>query len=391
MAEEKPRRKRQANGEARPKLRADGRWQAYSSTFKKYFYGKTEREAKANRVAGVKAAKKAAEEAVKAPPAPPASAELFGDYLERWLNFHAVTKPLEDRSKADYWQRLRDYVIPTLGKVQLGDLTSRVFDDLTAQLLDRGLSKVRVRVTLIVVRQALDQAERWELLTRNVSKRAVLPKAKRGPGKSFTREQVNRLLSAAKAASDQYETLFAFAVATGMRMAELFGVLQEDLNLERAQLTVRRSLYRPKGGGWVLKTTKTDRVRTIPLNDTALAVLKTQRTRQLTQRVKAGPDWQEHGFIFTSGRGTPLMCHNTDVAFHKAMDRVGIAGFRFHDLRHTAGTLMQEAGMSLVEVQRILGHSTITTTANIYSHVADPVLWDKMRQFGDYLEGNGRR
>lgn len=114
--------------------------------------------------------------------------------------------------------------------------------------------------------------------------------------------------------------------------------------------------------------TKSSR-RDLPLIDVIAAGLRAQRSRQLEERLAAGKDWQETGFIFTTRIGTPLDARNVVRKYHNALRDAGLDLRRFHDLRHGCATLLLAQGVPLKTVSDILGHSQISITADIYGHV----------------------
>jgi integrase len=108
----------------------------------------------------------------------------------------------------------------------------------------------------------------------------------------------------------------------------------------------------------------------VRLTDTAVAVLKTHKTAQNAERLKAGSLWKDHDLIFTSTIGTPVDVGNlTYRSFRPLLKRAGLPQIRIHDLRHTAATLLLGKGVHPKIVQEMLGHSTITQTMDTYSHV----------------------
>ena len=108
---------------------------------------------------------------------------------------------------------------------------------------------------------------------------------------------------------------------------------------------------------------------TIALPTVALFALKTHRVRQLEERLVAGGSWREHGLAFTSRIGTPLEPRNVTREFKNVLRRAGLPAVRFHDLRHTAATLLLVQGVSPRTVMETLGHSQVAITLETYSHV----------------------
>lgn len=136
--------------------------------------------------------------------------------------------------------------------------------------------------------------------------------------------------------------------------------------------TVHRALSRALVGAPILGETKTPRSRrTIALPPAAVAVLAVQRTRQDAARKAAGADWQDcDGLVFTDALGRPLRHDGVSARFRSAADVLGLP-VRFHDLRHSAASMMLAGGVGLNVVSRTLGHSGVSVTADVYGHLAD--------------------
>lgn len=100
-----------------------------------------------------------------------------------------------------------------------------------------------------------------------------------------------------------------------------------------------------------------------------VAALRDHRVRQLEERIAAGAAWQDWDLLFSTTIGTPLDARNVSRAFADLLNRAGLPRVRFHDLRHSAATLMLAQGVDPRTIMETLGHSQIGTTLNIYAHV----------------------
>ena len=159
------------------------------------------------------------------------------------------------------------------------------------------------------------------------------------------------------------------AVTAGLRRGELQGLRWDDLDLEAGTLQVRRTLSEPKGG-YIFEAPKSGKGRNIRLTNRATAALREHRKRQLEERMERGALWQDHGLVFPSTVGTPLLGGNLNRAFKATLQRADLPkSTRFHDLRHTCATLLLRQGVNPKYVQELLGHADISLTLNVYSHV----------------------
>jgi integrase len=171
---------------------------------------------------------------------------------------------------------------------------------------------------------------------------------------------------------DRLAALYVLAIATGMRQGELLGLRWQDVDLDAGRLTIRHTL---RLGTRELAEPKTERARrTLRLGADSLLALREHRRRQLGERLAAGRRWVDGDFVFTTSIGTPLDSRNVTKAFQRILAAAGLPHQRFHDLRHACATLLLEDGEELGVVSRILGHSHIATTADVYAHLTPAML-----------------
>ncbi len=315
-----------------------------------------------------------------------ATGETTGAYLAGWVV--AVRPRLRAATHREYARHVSAYW-SALARIPLTKLTPAHVERTMAELAGRGLSSQTIRHARSTLRRALHDAQRDGLLTRNVAALARPPRLERREMRALTAGEVGRLIDAT--ADDPFGPLFAVATGTGLRLGELLGLRWTDVDLEGRSLTVRRSLSRAHGGGWELAEPKTARSRrTVDLTTTAIDGLRRQKARQAAERLAAGASWQDRDRLaFTDALGRPWAPYTVSAAFRAAADRLGLP-VRLHDLRHTAASLMLAQGASLLEVSRALGHSSITITADVYSHVTP----DQRRAAADALDralGGGAR
>lgn len=343
-------------GEGSIYRRADGLWVAAVSEgprharTRTYRYGRTRTEARA-----------ALEEVMAERRLGEPSRLSLGVYLRRWL---ADGTEVRARTKIGYEQIVTNH-LSVLGDVPLAQLTAPDIQRLL-NTLARTRKPQTVRNVHAVLRRALEQAVRWDLVPRNVAKLVVVPRSARPKMTALDAGQVNLLL--ASLAGDPLHPLVAVAVTTGMRQGELLGLTWANVDLPASRAKVEQQLTRDGLGP--LKTTASR--RSVPLSGYVVTALREHRVRQLEARLAAGTD-TEDGLVFVTSEGLPLTGWVVLRDLHAALDRAGLPRIRFHDLRHTAASLMLGEGIPLRTVMEILGHTTISTTADIYGHVAPEV------------------
>lgn len=165
---------------------------------------------------------------------------------------------------------------------------------------------------------------------------------------------------------------FRVALGTAARRGELLALRWSDVDLDGGTMTIARAVVEtsgPRRGARVVeKTTKTDRVRVVPLGALALDALRTQRRMQAVDRLRIGAAFQDSGHVFQGAIGGALVPYLATDAFRYLRTRLKIDA-TLHDLRHTAATWMLAGGIDVKTVATVLGHSAASTTLNVYGHV----------------------
>ena len=186
----------------------------------------------------------------------------------------------------------------------------------------------------------------------------------------LTPEQVCKVVEAVK--GSRMEALLLLVLTAGMRRGELLGLKWEDITLieGNGSLQVRRSMTRVAGHDVVASEPKTaSSRRKIALSSLVVGVLKEHRVRQLEMRLQAGAKWTENDLVFCNVYGNFLHPARLYFMFDRVLAQAGVPLIRFHDLRHSAATILLSMGVNVKVVQEMLGHSRISMTLDTYSHV----------------------
>ncbi|HEX6554946.1 MAG TPA: site-specific integrase [Ktedonobacteraceae bacterium] len=318
--------------------------------------------------------------------------QTVAQYLTDWLE-HSQKQSVRPRTYERYEEIARLHIIPALGRHKLHQLSAQHVQAFYTQKLEAGLSALTVISFHNLLHKALDTAVRWGLVARNVCDAVSPPRRRRFEVKPLTLEQVQRLLAAVE--GHRLAALFKLALATGMRRGELLGLKWQDIDLAKGTVQVRRVLSRiPSrlpGRGYAEAEPKTQRSRrTIVIAPFALEALKEHRARQLGEKQRAGAGWLEHDFVFCTPLGTHLNPTRDMLDLLKVfLKRAGLPDIRFHDLRHSSATLLLSLGVHPKVVQEILGHSQISMTLDIYSHVLPGMHQDAMARLNAALAVEG--
>ncbi len=417
--------KRRGRGEGSITRRADGRWmgrvdlgwQDGRRRFKAY-YGKTRAEVQDKLRKGVGDAQVGI--------ALPDERQTVEKYLRSWLT-HVETR-LRPRAFATYQQAVDLHLIPGIGKMPLAKLTPQHLQAWFTTHQERGATARTIRYSRAVLRAALNQALRWNLVVRNVATLVEPPRHVAQEIQPLTPEQARTLIAAAEHA--RLGALVSVALALGLRQGEALGLRWTDVDLDAKTVRVSQALERSGGHAATRKTlyaerrellkqlrqTPSDRNgvqerlialrkdmkkvqtvlrftepksarsrRMVSMPTILVTRLKAHRKAQLKERLAAGGDWKDSGLVFTTTIGTALHARNVSREFKAMLKGAGLPAIRFHDLRHTAATLLLAQGVDPRTIMETLGHSQISLTLNTYSHVLPALQEQAAAKMNDAL------
>lgn len=430
--------RRQANGRSSIYKGGDGRWYGRvtmgarpdGSPDRRKRSGKTQadvtrkvRELETTRDAGI----------ATTPGRPPA----VGEWLAHWLD-NIVALRVSPATLVGYESDVRLYAVPGLGRHRLDQLTPDHIDALYASLTRRGKSPAVLQHLRRTLRAAFNDAVARDRMPRNPVNRASAPKAVETEIEPFSVADARRILEAA--AHERNGTAWIIAVSLGMRRGEVLALQWSDIDLSEGTLTVRHKLQRlswqhgctdaalcaaahhlrpctancrrhrdrprgcptpcaprcigharhcpeRRGGGLVRGQPKSQAGRRpIALPDPLVTVLRRHRKSQASERLLAGPMWEENDLVFSQVNGRPLDPDGHSKAWKTFLDRAGVRQGRLHDARHTAATLLLVQGVDQRTVMAIMGWSEVSMTKR-YQHVIPELRREAATRVGVALWG----
>ena len=300
-------------------------------------------------------------------------------YLAEWLT--GIEPTLKPRTWQRYEQFVRLHIPPAIGKLPLGKLAAPALRKLYAERQAAGLAPATVRQLHAVLHHALEQAMRDGLIGRNVAGLVSPPRASGHEMQTLAPAEARALLAAA--AGERLEALYAVALSTGMRQGEMLALRWPDVDLDACSLHVRGTMQRTKHGLRIESPKTAGSRRRVSLTRTAIEALRRHKAAQNAERLRCGAAWEDQGLVFANELGRPIEAGNLlRRSFWPLLTKAELPRIRFHDLRHTAATLMLMKGVHPKIASEMLGHSKIGITLDLYSHVT-PTM---QQQAADALE-----
>ncbi|WP_029423282.1 site-specific integrase [Alicyclobacillus macrosporangiidus] len=296
--------------------------------------------------------------------------ETVGSYLERWLEIKRES--LRHGTYRKYEWLIRRHILPNLGKIELAKLRPQHLERFYTELRDR-LSKRSILHAHLLLHAALDRAVKQGLVSRNVADTVEAPRADAYRATIWTPAEVARFLAESRDMEPGYWIAWVLAVYTGMRQAEILGLKWSDIDWTLGYLRVDRTLKYVRGEP-VFQDPKTERSRrSIALSSDTMEALRWHRQQQDRVRLQMGDAYDDQDMVLATAYGRPLSQNTLAHVWQRLLAKIDVPRIRFHDLRHTHASLLLQQGVQAKVVSERLGHSTITTTLDTYTHVV-PVL-----------------
>jgi len=357
--------RKRGNGEGSITKRKDGRWVARYTVHtakgpkRKSIYGRTRQEV-AEKL--VKLLSRRTEGIVYDD-----ENTTVGEYLDRWLKgsvYGYVRQSTYDRDAS----LVNNHLKPALGRVKLKKLSPADVQGFYRDRLDSGLSASTVHKMHAILHKALTRALAWHMVPRNVTEAVEPPQPAPKEMHPLSPTEARRLLDAA--CGGRFEALYVLAVTTGMRQGELLALKWQDVDVENAAISVRRTLTRDGGRVTIGKPKTKKSRRSIRLTPRATEALEGHLRRQLRDVEILGDSYGDRGLVFATSTGAPVNPSNLRKrSFGPLLEKAKLPRIRFHDLRHTCATLLLAKGTHPKFVQELLGHATVAVTLDTYSHV----------------------
>ncbi|MDO8398915.1 MAG: tyrosine-type recombinase/integrase [Bradyrhizobium sp.] len=299
------------------------------------------------------------------------SKTTVAQFLDRWLEH--MTSQVSPKSHARYGELAKKNITPLLGAVVLTQLRPALISAAYSKALNEGrrdgkggLSPQTVTHMHRVLKQAIGQAVKWELLNRNPVDAVDPPKAARGLMQTYDLDQTAELIEAMRPTRMFVPTLLA--VLCGMRRGEVAALRWKNVDLVSGQLAILESAEQV-GSKVRYKTPKSGKGRTLALSASLVEELRAHRLRQAEELLKVGVRLSDSTFVVAQADGTPLQPDTLTQDWFRKLAGTALPRIRFHDLRHAHATHLLANGIHPKVASERLGHSKIGITLDLYSHV----------------------
>ena len=292
-----------------------------------------------------------------------ASDILVDTWYEYWIGIKKQT--VRPNTVRNYSERYERNIKGIIGKKLLSEVKPIHCQKIFSDMAEQGYKTTTIYQTRITLYNMLEFAKENDVILSNPCKKSVKSDMGKPSEKkvALTIDEQRKFLMAA--AGQSYENQYKFMLQTGLRTGELVGLKWDDIDFGKRTVTISRTMeYRYKVGEWRVGPPKSKSgYRTIPLTDEAIRILKDQKEKNSKIKV-INIEWGDQ--VFLSRKGEPVKNSTYDTALFKICDKAEIRKFCMHILRHTFATRCIEAGMIPKTLQKILGHSNIGITMNLY-------------------------
>lgn len=298
---------------------------------------------------------------------------LFGDYLAEWIE---IAKPnLQISTYAAYKNKIK-YIAPYFNErgITLQDITPVDIQTYYKWLTDNGKTIQACTHAHVIIRRALEIAYRTDIIPINPAAKVQKPRSPKYEAKYYDIKQLKTLFECMQ--GDRFELMYKMTAFYGLRRSELCGMQWNSIDFEKNTLKLNHSVVQTCVNG-KLQLIKKDMMknasskRTMPLIPDLKEALLKLKTKQENNRqlYSNGYDMQYVDYVWVDDLGKLVNPNTLTCHFKSLLAQNGLPPIRFHELRHSCASLLIACGISMKEIQEWLGHSAISTTADIYSHL----------------------
>ena len=292
---------------------------------------------------------------------------LFTEWIKRWME--QKEHDVRENTYECYLLYLNKHILPYFEpkKLTLAKLTAQHLQGYFNTKIKDGQSACTLRKHNAILNGALTEAYKKDVIPSNPADKLTLPKKKKYRGAAYTVEQVKKLLAAVPE-EDAFRPIIVLALFYGLRRSEILGLTWNDFDFNARTIHVQNTVTKMTTlhQSNQTKSESSNRILTmVPGTESYFENLMAQQ-KQLYKRI--GLPFSPQVPVCAWPDGKSFLPEYVSRQFKKILVRNGLPEIRFHDLRHTAGSLLLADGVDIKTIQQFLGHSQASTTVNIYLH-----------------------
>ena len=217
----------------------------------------------------------------------------------------------------------------------------------------------------------LTQAEKEMLVPYNAAAKATPPKAAKHDPNYFQPEDIAAILKALDTEPLKWQLITHLMIVTGCRRGEIMGLQWEKVDFDNSRVKIDKALVSSKSKGTYLGNTKTSDIRYLNLPAETMTLLRQHKREQLRLQIANGDRWRHTGFVFTTDDGSNMNPDSITGWLHDFARRHNLPHINPHAFRHTVASVLLANGTDIVTVSKQLGHASVNTTENFYSHIIE--------------------
>jgi len=310
--------------------------------------------------------------------------------MRKYINNHQHN--VATRTADRYRRIIKNHLEPAFGEMLIKKVKPMHIESYQTQKLNsgrlngEGLSASTVRMHHNLLNSIFEYAQRLEIIERNPVSLISLPKKKKSKHKFLSREELNQIL-------DYSEGLWIHdyilvAVSTGMRRGEMIGLEWENVDLKNKKISVVQALKRTSQGIELSEPKTKSSVRSISITDNTVTILRKIKSEQEKNKLNMGDNYNDRfDFVFCEKNGRYCNPNTVTRRFKRVVEAVGLEEIKLHDLRHTMASFLIKIANPKV-VQERLGHSSISMTMDLYSHLSDDLQQKAADDLSEFINQN---
>ena len=329
-----------------------------------------------------------------------------GDYIEpqkitlaEWLDIwvREYCRGVKESTKLMYSAYIRNHITPAIGHIVLSDLRPHHIQQFVNHMEYQGKKKGKTLSYKTVknihgcLSSALETAVKIRYIKENPAAGCTIPRddedSRTTIVKPLDTAQIIQFTSAIE--GTKYERIYLTALYTGMRLSEIIGLQWDRVNLQTGEIIISKQLTmkREKGSARRMVSTKSRKIRSIIIPQTAIDVLTEQKKAQAQQQLQAGSQWENDlNLVFTGDYGSSVPHASVEHDFKRIVRGMQLPDRRFHDLRHTFATEAIRAGVDVETVSKALGHFSVGFTLDVYGHVTQEMKVEAARRIQQAID-----